>query len=377
MFGRTSAARRTGIRRRIPRVILTLAVALTIFATSVFGVGTWQIGIYTLLSRAASAPLAHTLQGAASLMSYSFLSWVGGVAFEAVATPTGELVGEQLVLSYNPSAPDGRRLEVKAGNANFALEYYDWILVPAAWYANSRYNACISLFGPAVSKDQYDIVYHESLQDTLLGVRVFQGDTVLMDPFEMWQLPAYNGRAVLGAGEHVPTSMNEDAVYDVFTYLLLGEYRSWLLTDVGVDVRIAVDGNSIQLSGSPYYYFWDADYAAYAEEYDRLLAVAQICRAVSDIASYNQTVRRINALEPEIEPATRTTTALKEKWDTVRLLNPAVLDATQGLMQLAAFYRYVSSTNPAGWDAFLEDLRNVTVSPQVLTPTEWDRDQDQ
>jgi len=169
--------------------------------------------------------------------------------------------------------------------------------------------------------------------------------------------------------------MNEDAIFDVFTYLLLEEYRSWVLTDVGVDVRIAVDGDSIQLSGDPYYYFWDADFAGYDVEYDRLVDTAEIYRAGGDIASYNQMVRRINALVPEIVPATWTTDALKEQWDTIRLLNPAALDAAQGLMRLAAFYRYVSLTNPAGWNAFLDDLQYVIVSPQVLTPTEWDRDQ--
>jgi hypothetical protein len=75
------------------------------------------------------------------------------------------------------------------------------MLIPIVNYANSDYNAVVSLFGEKTTEDTYDIVYHPAFENTLLGIRLLQADIIFFDLGETWQLPKLEGQTILGAGE--------------------------------------------------------------------------------------------------------------------------------------------------------------------------------
>ena len=122
---------------------------------------------------------------------------VGGVAFQGVAQPSGDLQFSSLTLQYIASNDDGRRLRA-VFDADTAYAWLaDWQLIPIARYADSPYHATISLFGERSTEDSYDIVYHPSLRNTLLGIRLLHADILLMNVSEYWRMPRFNGEIVL------------------------------------------------------------------------------------------------------------------------------------------------------------------------------------
>jgi hypothetical protein len=82
-------------------------------------------------------------------------------------------------------------------------------------------------------------------------------------------------------------------------------------------------------------------------------------------------VDQINALEPQVHEVTGLTTNLRAERSALRRFNRPVYDAATKTMQYAAFFRYVRKHNAVSWAAFMAQLGNVTVAPQVKTPTLW------
>src|SRR4051794_28003969 len=100
----------------LTRTVLLCIVAIA-FAAAPAGAQVWELGHRRFVSNSADAarPLQMPPSGRAGLASFSVVSRVGGVSFEAVAEPDKSLAGKALELAYDPSKPDGSRLVVKAG----------------------------------------------------------------------------------------------------------------------------------------------------------------------------------------------------------------------------------------------------------------------
>nr|MBW4597544.1 hypothetical protein [Brasilonema angustatum HA4187-MV1] len=263
--------------------------------------------------------------GSEGLHSYVLVGKVGGIAFEAVAIPEKSLVNQKIELSYDSSQPDGKRLAVSIKGQIYHPVLPDWELVPIANYANSEYNAIVSLFGHNSDdnfslysfgrdpgKNFYNITYHRAFNNTLLGVRLLQADTIFMNLNEFWQLPQLKNKTILGYGENQNSVSRQDwqqaaqEIDEVFK----GEnktFQSWLFTDVGVNVAFNTQGNNLNLSGSPYYYFWRSDFTEYKRqraeyekqvaEYERQLAeYRKQADSLPTTPQRNEIVQKHNAL---------------------------------------------------------------------------------
>jgi hypothetical protein len=355
------------------RVWLSVLLAASLTVSLVFAAaGSWGLGPYQLVNGTSSGPLRMTM-GPASLSSYGFVGSVGGIAFAGIAKPGPELAGKPVRLVYDPSKPDGKRFGLKVEETVYAQSIPDWILIPVARYADSEHNACVSLFGPGTTETQYDIVYHEAFENTLLGLRLLQADIMFIDLDEMWRLPQLDGRLILGQGERAPRARDDTAGRTLDALLDGQEYQSWVLTDTGDPIAASFQIRTLQLTGRPHYYFWRADQAKYVNERMALMREAEMFRRGQDISGYNRIVRKINSLEPRILALPKLTAAMREHSDTVRRYNPAVYDVAIQTMQYAAFFRYIKLRDQEGWRSFLSSLRGVIPEPRVATPVRWAR----
>ena len=330
---------------------------------------TWQLGRYQMLHGFASAPLRVSM-GAASLSRMSFLSAVGGVAFQGVARPTTEIGALSVTLDYDASQTDGYRLAVHVGDRVFHPYLPDWELKPIAYFAASPYHSVVSLFGPKTDRHNFHVVYHSAFQNTLVGMRLLQADMLLMDAGEFWQLPRLDGQLVLGNGEAAPSSRASSlAARSIDSIMATAEAQSWVLTDQGVPMTFGVNGGKFVVSGTPYYYFWKLD-SRYARQSDslRLLALAALRRGDSVRAvSYLESLER---LRPAASGLSELTETFRDRPYLLHDLNPAVYAVVTNTARYGAFFRYVRQQDHANWNAFLAQLRGVPVLPAVATPTQ-------
>lgn len=346
-----------------------LAISLSVIA---LGQGAWSLGSYTFLNGTPSPPLRVSQASSGGLGSYDFVSSVGGVAFGDIARAGTGLDG-RIGLRYSSGAPDGQRLQVTIGERTLQADLPDWLLVPIARFAGSPYDSCVSLFGPRTTEKQYDIVYHEDFQNTLLGLRLLQADMLLFDLNETWHLPKFGGLTILGVGETEPRQVNERSATRIESALASGQFQSWVMTDRGEDVVFTDDRSQLSLSGQPYYYFWTSDLNAFQARRDELIRQANAARQAQRVAEHNRIVDQVNKMRPEVREVTSLTQALKAARDALRGFNQPVYDAATNTMRYAAFFRYVKKQNAAGWSAFLEQLNAVTPRPTITTPTSWMR----
>lgn len=335
--------------------------------------GSWDLGKYSFVQGQSSGPLLETLKHGTSLTSYSFVSGVGGIAFIGVAVPDTNIGLKKLNLRYDPTQPDGRRLKVNIEEKTLSLTIYDWQLIPIARFADSSHNACVSLFGPQTTQAMYDIIYHPAFQDTLMGVRLLQADILLFDITETWQLPKWNGKLMLGAGETMPSGLNQTSANELHSVFRSAKFQSWVMTDEKATVGIHWNGKQIVLSGEPYYYFWTSNIKTVQKNRADLISKLEKLRNLGKVYEYNQLVQRINAMEPEVLEVKTLTEGLKQKSDALRRLNPAVYDAATQTMRFSALFRFVKQRNPENWNEFSAQIRQVTISPCVKTPTQWEK----
>ncbi len=233
---------------------------------------TWDFGTKTkAIIGETSGPLQQTISQN-SLDDYDFVKSVGGIAFAAQAQPSTELQGKAISLSYDPTRLDGERLAVTLGAKTYVAEIPDWQLVPIVRYADSEYNACVSLFGANANDDYYDLVYHSAFQHTLLGLRLLQADILLMNLGEHWELPKMDGKTYLGSGENLPQrEVSLKAAESLSVAMTTDrEQQSWILTDVSESVEYGIStGGRLELTGDPYFYFWKDDRASYDRQTDQ------------------------------------------------------------------------------------------------------------
>lgn len=358
--------------RRSRLLKLTISVFLIlVLALVAIGQGDWGLGRYTLASGPPSAPLQFNLADSGGLGSYAFVSGVGGVAFAGVARPGSALAGQKVHLAYDASLSDGGRLHVTVGDHALQADLANWMLVPIARFADSRFDSCVSLFGPKTTATVYDIVYHSEFQNTLVGLRLLQADMLLFDLNETWQLPKFGGNTILGLGEIAPKQLDEASAEQISDALSNGDFQSWVMTDQGEDITFEVDGDQLQITGYPYYYFWNSDVKDVQKRQNDLYQGALEARRKGNIAKHNKIVEQINALTPTVQPVLPLTKNLKAARSALRQFNAPVYDAATNVMRYSAFFRYVKQQDPSAWKEFLEQLKEVKIQPQIVTPTRW------
>ena len=308
------------------------------------------------------------------MTSYGFVGSVGGVAFEAIAKPDILLRNEIIELSYNRLKPDGYRLSISFDDKTYNPFFPDWKLVPIAKYADSEYNACISLFGPNSTEEFYDIVYHEAFEDTLLGLRLLQADIVLMDMSEFWQLPKLNGELILGLGEKEPDrDQGRNAAQIINNVMQEDPFQSWVLTDLGINVTFYTENGKFLITGFPYYYFWEADNDNYKRLWNEYEKMANEYREKGLIKEHNETVRKANELEPEVYEIEGLTERLKTKFSVLEKINPPVYNAAYQTVRFAALFRSVKKNNINNWTAFMNNIKEIKIKPSIKTPTRWSK----
>ena len=336
--------------------------------------GDWSLGALTWTTGQPSPPLQFNLASSGGLGSYDFVSRVGGVAFSGIAKP-GEMIGDKAIaLHYDKTAPDGQRLRVMVeGLRDVFADVPDWILIPTAKFANTNFDACVSLFGPNTNATAYDIVYHASFQNSLLGLRLLQADMMLFNLGETWRLPQRGGVFVLGAGESAPQQMDQDSAQVIDSALSGGSFQSWVMTDQGEEVILNWADGRLELTGEPYYYFWSSDVEAVQEEKLRLREQAEALRKAGRVAEHNRIVKLSNAMIPKVTEVTDLTQRLKNKRTALRRFNPSVYNAATQTMRYSALFRYAKKNNPKAWQIFRGETLAVSVEPAIVTPTRWAR----
>jgi hypothetical protein len=229
-----------------------------------------QLGSYTLFS--APAPeLRDPTHLRIGVTSQRMLAGVGGVAFDQIAAPAAGLEVRSLELDWSPSAPDGSRLGVKINGTRYPVPLHNWQLIPIARFADSDFYAAVTLFGrlndpvkeKQIREQHGDIInYHPALADTLIGLRIFQLDVLILE-VSATDLPKQKDRYLLGAGE-APPDANANGMgwnnyvghVDAIEADLKQRFRSYLICDHDRPVRFGLQGEALSITGAPLFYCW-------------------------------------------------------------------------------------------------------------------------
>ncbi|MCE5238534.1 hypothetical protein LLH23_08585 [bacterium] len=317
---------------------------------------------HTLRGPHLSPNLRRFEQGIVDKEVLDLLAGTGGIAFDGVATPANgrEVAG----LSYDANRPDGQRLQVVLADGKGTVTTVtalipDWQLVPIARFAAKDEGSCVTLFGHLQNESDEKarrerreriINYHADFEDTLLGLRLFQADALLLRLYRDGQLvltrdccdlPKLDGEYILGDGEMKPDVQANTERYDKFWSAVKdrlmpgGEWvhHSYVICDFGQTVTFDLNGQALSLTGDPIWYFWGLDA-------DRTpIPLPQLNGPVSD------TVKQLEGI------------------------NPTVYRALVNTMRYAAFLRHVKASSPEQFASFIRSVAGVGWEPDVSTPT--------
>ncbi len=223
------------------------------------------------LGRAADHVLKPAPMARHTALTQSVLYDVGGVAFYETAVPQDEQLPETVALRYLPDEPDGVRLQVTLDDERVIAVLFDWQIVPIAQFVDGYGTFCTTLFGhlenPDVEAQIYAsggniINYHPAFKDTLLGLRLFQQDLLIINQ-ETVHLPEENGAPLYGAGEPAIDLAGNRLGWAAWTGAFGAmntdqrtSRRSYLICDRHVAIQFSTGNGYLELTGEPYYYCW-------------------------------------------------------------------------------------------------------------------------
>lgn len=389
--------------RRIGAWFAVVAALATLPMLVALAQGELQLGTQTY-SRASAPALRMPVTTSAR-----FFRGVGGVAFGAVAQGQGGQV--VTALRYDPAAADGQRLEITVQSKDGSTQtirgrIYDWQLVPTAQYALDENGSAVTLFGNLQDKQLENrilknggrvINYHPRLQNTLLGLRLFQADILIIQP-NAADLFKENGVILRGTGEGPHSLLDNQARFNKIVEwqesqeILGNQYQSYVVGDINQRVTFAAANGSITFTGSP---FWNAWRPKYRSAADLAKVEALATRHDARVTSYNALVRSINtggasqateaklsALRDEIESIEKQleelnaieqmpeySRALSQRIADLDGINPVVYQSLKAVMHYRALFKHYQGQNLQGFDAFVKSLSGVSVRPAVSTPT--------
>jgi hypothetical protein len=421
----------------------TLAIILCAYFVCVSVPAQDPFGPYRL-----SSPPAPTLQRRTGISAggipYGVVMRVGGVAFDSVALPADRLTVNNVSLNYLPAQRDGERLSVTINNRRVVGPIYDWQLIPIAKFADSKFDSCFTLFGHLQDKATEDAVisrhghilnYHESFQDTLMGLRLFQLDNLIIN--ESWDLIKFGRVYALGAGESAP-NVEENRKAQILFVMLNPEldstkhnFDSYIISDRRRHAVFDIQGSTLTIQGEPSYTFVrrtipsnaefqetgvdvEKEVRAQLEQHQMDRSVWLIDQVIAEAEKYDESIGDYDVVkDPELrqllsirERASRRVVLVGESaqslfnqlidlrvlvrvlkaWEVpalsekisnqmpgLRAINPAVWDAGVILFRYAAFFRYCKARNPAQWRLFMSQIKQAGAPrPLVSTPTVLD-----
>ncbi len=389
------------------------AIAFMVFAAAALAQAMLQLGDMSY-SRAQAPALRMPVT-----TSVRFFRGVGGVAFSAVAE--GENGLKVVGLRYDPSAADGDRLVVSVespseGRVALRAQIYDWELVPIARFAQDENGSAMTLFGQLSDKALEErtlrkrdriINYHPALDDTLVGLRLFQADILIIQPNAV-HLFRQGASVVLGAGEG-----GHDPAQNMERFLRVSEwqeqqsakgntYQSYVVGDIGQRVTFRRSQDRIAFTGSPHWNCWKSkltqaemsqrigelqtSYETAVNEYNSAVTAARNGASSMTPAQQSQTVTRLRAMKSRLDEMEKSLESRVEAISAVEQMpeysaalsqlirqqqgvNPIVYATVRKVMHYRALFKHFQATNPAGYKNFVASLSNVTVSPSVTTPT--------
>ncbi len=250
-------------------------------------------------------PLKQSVPMARGQSNAAFLSGVGGVSFDQVATPGKGLKVHSLTMEYNKEKSDGYRLDLQINGKQLEVVLADWMLIPIAKYAESSDYSCITIFGKLrdeelqkqVTEHEGRVInYHPAFDNTLLGVRLVYMDMLVGYSFTSDLARNSNGQYILGAGEVAPnTDANKKGAYDLSQHMIsvgnkhMEQFRSYVISDFTREIVFDAINGTLILSGNPYYYCWK--YNKDRPEYD-------INKVAKDLSSaYNKEIEHLQKTE--------------------------------------------------------------------------------
>jgi hypothetical protein len=326
------------------RTTVFLFLAL-VFSFSAFGIDIANSAAFGIVEATGAAPtLEVRAAGPKEVFSYTVASGVGGVLFQAIATPAGNAVNQPFSLSYDPAKDDGQRLAVTIGTSEIVPALYDWQLIPVARYADSEYNACITLFGEPVYEEWLSysglaryLEVHPALSDTIIGFNLFLVDAMLINPGRVRLIPGAFSETVQGYNETTPNkSVSSFAERFINRTLSGSQYDSYIYTDCETEITYDVIEGRLVFAGVPSYQF---------------ILIDDINRTVTRNRELSETIIR--------------------NYSFIRALNPAVYATAETTAQWAAFFRRVKERNPGGWNTFIEQIAGIDAEPAIKTPRVW------
>ena len=349
-----------------------------------------------------------TMQGPASLRSYRFVSRVGGVNFEGLV----DLRNFDVDLDYDPTKPDGTRTTINLDGINYTIPLYDWELRPIVNYADSEYTAVVSVLGDGPDIERYRYVdYHPAFEDTHLGMRLLQADIILMKPSIFTEAPKVNGEAVYLAGEQRERSEAERMLASLKIYEMMRtqDFRSWVLTDTGLEPQLIKTEDTITVELEPYFFFWWSDVSTVQELLDRFKTEVDEAQSLNQLldsafAAYQRALvgsteegrarravqnleqqfnnvgeriddlrAQIDAFEPEVQDVPKLTTQLQANSEVYRSAAPFVFDAVYKTAQYAALFRGAKMANSPDWRDFHREVMSEVQLAPSQTPNQFDR----
>jgi hypothetical protein len=420
----------------------TLAIVLCAFFISASVPAQLALGPQAL-STVSAPTLKYRRSISTGAISWGVVRRVGGVSFDTVAASADNLRVNSVALDYLPDRADGERLSVIINNQRVQAPIYDWQLIPIAKFADSDLYSCFTLFGELDDANEladlrarngYASNYHESFKDTLMGLRLFQLDNLIINPYS-WDLVTNRGVYILGAGESAPNKqLNQQALRNFVRLnpdLTNGSFASYVISDRRRQAVFRIEGSTLIIQGEPSYTFvgrttpteaevrqaqldvkkevraklerlsqsewvvWLTEQViAEAENFDRSVADNEVIEgpALRQLLSIDDRAGRRAALAREsMQSLVGQLLELKmwvrvlKAWEIpalsqsisnqtagLRAINPSVWDAGVVLLRYAAFFRYCKERNPEQWQQFMSEIRGApTPQPRVVTPTKF------
>lgn len=372
-----------------------------------------SIGNTKLYYTSYTAPIARS---STKTLSYGFLKKVGGVSFEQTL-----VTDQDILINYIPTNEDGNRLQLIIDDTISYPSIMDWQLKPIVEFADSQNPAVVSLLGKneEVNSDEfYNIQYHKAFENTLLGLRLLQVDLILLNVFELHELPKDKyGNTLLGHEEQPVQEVDSTQLNKVYNFMnLFNELdtaSSWLFTDTNKGLAIN-DANDQIIMENPYYYFWKEGYKidktdsleVFLDDKSTLeflmkIYLDEISTCFSEIDVYEEEkiylldVRKYNKnevilklfneymelnrkyLNEDREIEAIELNQMNEYFDgiyyeIIKSINPQIYEAAENTMKFSALFRHLKNNNPEKWRNFKNETISIDV-PYIGTPTQLPR----
>lgn len=283
---------------------------------------------------------------------------VGGVAFDQVAVPDPRVRIRSLSLKYDRSEDDGERLKlVLNGREYTARDLPDWQIYPIARFADSDYFAVVTLFGELTGgerslPDHYVVSFHPAFDGTLLGLRLFQSDVMLLDQTVMGELPRFQNRYVMHQTESAPIArLWQPAAAALNRLTSSTSFVSYVICDFQQSPTFAVSParREVRISGTPYFYFWR--------------------RGADKVEVRRDSPNRITRIQSfEVDHLAAASQAVSGQPELLQQANPAVFNSTTNTLRYSALFRFCRKHDERMWDEFLESLEKIPPG-DVAAPT--------